>query len=68
VPKQDALAVMMMTGQGLKVTKATGPEWRQEAETLASTMRGQMVPPDVFDLAVAARNAFRQQKAAAAPK
>jgi TRAP-type C4-dicarboxylate transport system substrate-binding protein len=68
VPKQDALAVMLMTGQGLKVTKATGPEWRQEADTLASTMRGQMVPPDVFDLAVKERDAFRQQKAPAAPR
>jgi TRAP-type C4-dicarboxylate transport system substrate-binding protein len=68
VPKQDALAVMLMTGQGLKVTKATGPEWRQEADTLASTMRGQMVPQDVFDIAVKERDAFRQQKATAAPK
>jgi TRAP-type C4-dicarboxylate transport system substrate-binding protein len=68
VPKQDSLAVMLMSGQGLKVTKATGPEWRQEADTLASTMRGQMVPPDVFDLAVKERDAFRQQKASAAAK
>jgi TRAP-type C4-dicarboxylate transport system substrate-binding protein len=68
VPKQDSLAVMLMSGQGLKVTKATGPEWRQEADTLASTMRGQMVPPDVFDLAVKERDAFRQQKASASAK
>jgi TRAP-type C4-dicarboxylate transport system substrate-binding protein len=66
VPKQDALAVAMMSAQGLKVTKAAGPEWREEAEILAKTMRGQMVPPDIFDMAVKERDAFRQRKAAAA--
>jgi TRAP-type C4-dicarboxylate transport system substrate-binding protein len=65
VPKQDALAIAMMSQQGLKVTKASGPEWRQEADALAKTMRGQMVPADIFDLAVKERDAFRQQKTAA---
>ena len=32
VPKQDAFAVLLMQQQGLTVTKASGPEWRQEAE------------------------------------
>jgi TRAP-type C4-dicarboxylate transport system substrate-binding protein len=68
VPKQDVLAVMLMGNQGLKVTKANGPEWRQEADTLARTMRGQMVPADVFDIAVKERDAFRQQKAATTSK
>jgi hypothetical protein len=31
-------------------------------------MRGQMVPADIFDLAVKERDAFRQQKAATASK
>jgi TRAP-type C4-dicarboxylate transport system substrate-binding protein len=65
VPKQDAFAVALMSQQGLKVTKATGAEWQQEAEVLARTMRGQMVPADIFDLALAERNAFRQRKPAA---
>lgn len=68
VPKQDALAVTLMGTQGLKVTKATGPEWRQEADLLAKTMRGQMVPQDVFDLALKERDAFRQRHAAAPAK
>ena len=68
VPKQDSLAVALMSNQGLKVTKATGPEWRQEAEVLAKTMRGQMVPPDILDLAAKERDAFRQRKGAAAPR
>jgi len=62
VPKQDALAMAMMQQQGLTVTKAEGPEWRKEAETLAATMRGEMVPRDIFDLAVKERDAFRQRK------
>ena len=32
VPKQDALAVDAHEQQGLKVTKATGPEWQQVAD------------------------------------
>jgi hypothetical protein len=44
------------------MTKASGAEWRAEAETLATTMRGQMVPRDIYDLAMKERNAFRQQK------
>jgi TRAP-type C4-dicarboxylate transport system substrate-binding protein len=68
VPKGDSLAVMLMTNQGLKVTKATGPEWQQMADSLAKTMRGQMVPPDVFDLALKERDAFRQRKATVPPK
>jgi TRAP-type C4-dicarboxylate transport system substrate-binding protein len=68
VPKGDSLAVMMMSNQGLKVTKATGPEWQQMADSLAKTMRGQMVPPDVFDLALKERDAFRQRKTSASSK
>jgi TRAP-type C4-dicarboxylate transport system substrate-binding protein len=68
VPKQDGLATLLMQNQGLKVTKASGPEWQQLADSLAKTMRGEMVPPDVFDLAVKERDAFRQRKAATQPK
>ncbi len=68
VPKQDSFAVALMSSQGLKVTKASGPDWQREAEVLAKTMRGQMVPPDIFDLATRERDAFRLGKASAAPK
>jgi TRAP-type C4-dicarboxylate transport system substrate-binding protein len=68
VPKLDANAVEQMTKRGLTVTKATGPEWRTQLDGLASTMRGEMVPPDIFDLAVKARDEFRKQKAAPAKK
>jgi len=50
------------------VLKASGPEWRREAEVLAKTVRGQMVPPDIFDAATKARDEFRARKVPASPK
>ena len=64
VPKGDGLATLVMQNQGLKVTKGTGPEWQQLADNLGQTMRGKMVPPDVYDLALKERDAYRQRKAA----
>lgn len=61
VPNQDAAAVTEMTKRGLTVTSASGPEWRAEADALARTLRGDMVPPDMFDLAVKARDGYRRQ-------
>jgi TRAP-type C4-dicarboxylate transport system substrate-binding protein len=61
VPKQDAASVTEMTKRGLTVTRASGPEWRTEIDGLAKTMRGEMVPPDIFDLAMKARTDYRKQ-------
>jgi TRAP-type transport system periplasmic protein len=61
VPKQDLASVTEMTQLGLTVTTASGAEWRAQADALAKTMRGEMVPPDIFDLATKERNAFRRQ-------
>jgi TRAP-type C4-dicarboxylate transport system substrate-binding protein len=66
VPAQDAFAVLMLKQQGLTVTKASGSEWRKEAEALSATMRGQMVPRDIFDMALKERNLFRQRPPAPA--
>ncbi len=66
VPKQDLMAVGLMSASGLTVTKANGPEWRAQADALAQTMRGEMVPADIFDQALTARDAFRQKNQAAA--
>jgi ribosomal protein S6E (S10) len=57
-----------MQQQGLTVTKAAGPEWRAEGERLAQTMRGEMVPRDIFDLALKERDAYRAQKPAGAAR
>lgn len=67
VPSGEKLAIGLMSAQGLKVTKAEGDEWRAEGERLTKTMRGSMVPPDIFDLALKARDAYRQQRKPAAP-
>ena len=66
VPKQDGLATLVMQNQGLKLTKSSGPEWQQLADNLGQTMRGKMVPLEVYDLALKERDAFRQRKAAEA--
>ena len=62
VPKLDENAVAIMSKNGLTVTKAIGPEWKTQLDNLAKTMRGEMVPADVFDLAAKARDEFRKQK------
>ena len=67
MPKQEAAAIAEMTRRGLAVSKASGPEWRKEVDGLASTMRGEMVPKDMFDLALKARDAYRKQHPAQAP-
>jgi TRAP-type C4-dicarboxylate transport system substrate-binding protein len=66
VPNGDKLAIGIMSAQGLTVTKAEGSEWKGEAERLIQSMRGEMVPPDMFDLALKARDAYRQQRKPAA--
>ena len=66
VPKQDLASIAEMTRRGLTVTKASGPEWRKEVDGLAKTMRGEMVPKDIFDLAQKARDAYRKQHPAQA--
>jgi TRAP-type C4-dicarboxylate transport system substrate-binding protein len=61
VPKLDANAVEQMTKRGLTVTKPVGPEWHTQLEGLAKTMRGESVPPDIFDLASKARDEYRKR-------
>jgi TRAP-type C4-dicarboxylate transport system substrate-binding protein len=68
VPNGDKFAVALMSNGGLTVTKAEGPEWKTEAAKLAASMRGEMVPPEIYDLALKERDAFRQRKAAAAAR
>jgi TRAP-type C4-dicarboxylate transport system substrate-binding protein len=62
VPTQDQAAVAELMKRGVTVTKASGAEWRVEADALAKTMRGEMVPPDIFDLATRARDEYRKKQ------
>ncbi len=64
-PKLDADAVRTMSVRGLKVTRLTpdaSAEFRKTAEALVASMRGTVVPPDVYDAALKARDAFRNSK------
>jgi len=64
-PAQDAESVKVMQSRGLQVVtldaKAAG-EFRAAADQLVKTMRGTMVPADVYDLAVQERDAVRKSK------
>jgi TRAP-type transport system periplasmic protein len=64
-PKQDADSITAMSSRGLEIikldAKAAG-EFRAAATQLTSTMRGNMVPADIYDMAVKERDAFRKSK------
>ena len=51
-----------MTKAGLTITHTSGSDWKAQLDNLAKTMRGQQVPPDIFDLATKARDEYRKQK------
>jgi len=62
-PKLDADSVATMKARGLTVTSLdpkTAASFRTEAEAFVKTMRGNMVPADVYDAAVRERDAFRK--------
>ncbi len=64
-PKQDADSISAMTAKGLQVIKLdqkANAEFRAAATDLIKTMRGTMVPADVFDLALAERDAYRKSR------
>ena len=55
-PKLDADSIATMKTRGLTVTTLdpkAAAEFRAEAEKLVTTMRGTMVPADIYDLRVA---------------
>jgi TRAP-type C4-dicarboxylate transport system substrate-binding protein len=64
-PAQDAESVKQMAARGLQVitldAKAAA-EFRSAASQLAGTMRGGMVPADIYDMAVQERDALRKSK------
>jgi len=63
VPEQDAAAITEMEKRGLTVISVDSPEllqqWRAEAEKFAAAMREDFVPADIYDLAVEARQQYR---------
>jgi TRAP-type C4-dicarboxylate transport system substrate-binding protein len=64
-PVQDAESVKAMVARGLQVTTldaVAAAEFRSAATQLVTTMRGSMVPTDIYDMAVQERDAFRKSK------
>ena len=62
-PKLDADSIATMKTRGLTVTTIdpkTPATFRTEADAFVKTMRGNMVPADVYDAAVRERDAFRK--------
>jgi TRAP-type C4-dicarboxylate transport system substrate-binding protein len=65
IDKLDASSMTAMEKVGLKVTKvdpSAAREFREAGQKLGASMRGSMVPEDVYDLALKERAAFRQAK------
>lgn len=64
-PAQDAESVKQMVARGLQVITLdpkAAAEFRTAATQLVSTMRGSMVPADVYDVAVQERDSLRKAK------
>ncbi len=62
-PKLDAESIATMKSRGLTVTTPdakTLAAFRAESERLVTTMRGTLVPADVYDLALRERDAYRK--------
>lgn len=62
IPKQDAEAVAQMKSRGLVVNTpdaAAQAAWKAQAASFGDSMKANMVPRDVWDAAVAARETFR---------
>jgi TRAP-type C4-dicarboxylate transport system substrate-binding protein len=59
IPEQDAEAVTEMRRRGLTVATRSGGGWTELSASLRQSMRGSMVPADVFDSALRARDTYR---------
>lgn len=62
VPAQDSSSVREMQSRGLKVIDIKPAElasWRKVADEFAGMMRSNIVPPEIADLAMRERNAYR---------
>lgn len=65
VSRLDAGSITAMQRTRLNVTKldpAAEAEFRAAAARIVPTLRGHTVPPDIYDMAVKARDEFRQSK------
>ena len=64
IPAQDSVAVVEMQKRGLTVTAVKAEakaDWEATAQAFAAKMRGSMVPADILDMALKARDGYRSQ-------
>lgn len=64
-PKQDVDSIKAMEARGLEVIKLdtkNNADFRTASAKFLGSMRGNMVPADIYDMALAARDAFRKTK------
>ncbi len=69
VPEQDGEAVREMQARGLEVVAVPASEearFRAAAEEFAERVRGERLPPEILNQALAARGAYRARQGAAA--
>jgi len=62
---QDAASIKQMQARGLQVITLdpkAAAEFRSAASELVKTMRGGMVPADIYDAALQARDAYRKSR------
>jgi TRAP-type C4-dicarboxylate transport system substrate-binding protein len=63
IPVSERNSIEAMKSRGLVVNTAAGPEWKALGETFSQAMlSSNMVPRDVYDMAVRERNAFRAKR------
>ncbi|MEZ5332798.1 MAG: TRAP transporter substrate-binding protein DctP [Thermoanaerobaculia bacterium] len=68
VPDQDREAIEQMTQRGLEVTEASDPaEWRAVAEEFTRQSRGDIVPAEMLDRLLEARDAVRSAAGGTSP-
>jgi TRAP-type C4-dicarboxylate transport system substrate-binding protein len=59
IPEQDDASVEEMRKRGLTVHTPEGDGWTEIAQSFAQSLRGGLVPADVYDLAKQARDDYR---------
>lgn len=70
VPKRDQEALAEMRKRGLSVTAVDPPTaaaWRATGDQLGAAARGELVPADIHDLAVRAREEYRRSAGGGKP-
>ena len=67
IPGQDETAVEEMSKRGLVIHSSPDIEaWEEAGRVFGRSMRGQRVPEEIYDRAVAEREAFRRRQPAEA--